>query len=135
MKYPLSRTKVEEVKEFQNSLHCIHKNIGSSMYSVYIPVNAPKLDITSSLDSGCSWSSIDQCQLSKTSSLTNAEHFLTPDVDLDLPLVDDVEVVPLVPLLDDDLAGHGVGGEHGVEDVAPLVLVQVAEEDVLGNCL
>ena len=49
----------------------------------------------------------------------------------DLAGVDDVEVVSLVALVNDDLAGEGVDGEHGVEDVHPLVLVQVREEHVL----
>ena len=100
-----------------------------------VPVDSPELDITCRLHSGRSWSSIDQGQLSKTAPLPDAQHFLPTDVDLHLPLVDDVEVIALVPLLDDDLAGHGVRGEHGVENVTPLVLVKVAEEDVLGDCL
>ena len=50
---------------------------------------------------------------------------------LDIAGVDDIEVVSLVALLDDDLSGHGVDGEHCVEDVRPLVLVQVAEQNVL----
>lgn len=54
---------------------------------------------------------------------------------LHLALVDDVEVVALVTLLYDGLAGQEVDREHGVEDVRALVLVQVGEEDVLGDGL
>ena len=55
--------------------------------------------------------------------------------DLNFSGVDDVEVVALVPLLNDDLAGDGVHGEHGVEDVRALVLVQVGEQHVLRDGL
>ena len=100
-----------------------------------IPVDSPQLDIACSLDGGSPGSPIDQGKLSETAAFADAQDLLAPDVDLDLALVDDVEVVALVALLDDDLAGHRVGGEHGVEDVAALVLVEVAEQDVLGDCL
>ena len=100
-----------------------------------IPVDSPQLDIACSLDSGSPGSAIDQGKLSETAAFADAQDLFAPDVDLDLTLVDDVEVVALVALLDDDLAGHRVGGEHGVEDVAALVLVEVAEQDVLGDCL
>ena len=50
---------------------------------------------------------------------------------LDFAGVDDIEVVPLVALVNDDLAGDGVDGEHGVEDVHPLILVEMREKHVL----
>ena len=49
--------------------------------------------------------------------------------------VDDVKVVALVALVNDDLAGDGVDWEHRVEDVHPLVLVEVRKEDVLSGRL
>ena len=55
--------------------------------------------------------------------------------DLDFSLIDNVEVVSLIALLDDDVGRVDIDGEHGVEDVGALVLVQVGEEDVLGNGL
>ena len=40
-----------------------------------------------------------------------------------LHLVDDVEVVPLVPLVDDHVAGAGVGGKQVLEDCGYFVLL------------
>ena len=49
---------------------------------------------------------------------------------LNLALINDVEVVPFVALLNDRLAGKKVDREHGVEDIAALVLIQMSEQDV-----
>ena len=71
-----------------------------------------------------------QRQLTERAALSETKDLSLIDVNLDLPLVNDVEVVALVALLDDDLPRHGRGGEHRVEDVRTLVLVQVAEQDL-----
>uniref|UniRef100_A0A182J449 Uncharacterized protein n=1 Tax=Anopheles atroparvus TaxID=41427 RepID=A0A182J449_ANOAO len=53
---------------------------------------------------------------------------------LNLADIDDVEVVALVALLDDRLSRQKVAWEHRVEDVRPLVLVQlVASSSVTGS--
>ena len=76
-----------------------------------------------------------QSQLAKRTSFSKGDHFFLVDEDLDLALVHDVEVVALLALLDDLVAGSGKGREHCVKDLATLNLVQVAKKhlQVLGH--
>ena len=133
MKYPLSRTKVEEVKEFRNSLHCIHKNIGSSMYSVYIPVNAPKLDVCCCCDSGGSRSSVNQSEFSKAPALPECHDLGVVHEDVHASLVDDVEVVPLVPLLDDHFTFVCLTREELFENIAHFIILFGCQSKIRGE--
>ena len=73
---------------------------------------------------------VDQRQLPEAPALTDGGHGLVVDPHLDLPLVDDVEVVPLVPLLDDDVPRLVSLLEERVGDGLPLLRIEVAEEQV-----
>ena len=53
----------------------------------------------------------------------------------DLYLVNNVEVVPLVPLSDDDLPRDGGVREHCVKNIRSLILVQMAEQHVFCDSL
>ena len=55
------------------------------------------------------------------------------NTNINFSLVNDVEIVPIVSLIYDVLPCQAVHGEHGVEYVASLVLVQMREENVLLN--
>lgn len=61
----------------------------------------------------------------------NAAHLSTH---LNFSLINHIKVVALVALLDDGFPGQTVHGEHRVEDVGALVLVQVREQNVLADC-
>merc|ERR1719509_77807 len=101
---------------------------------VGLPVDPPQLHFPRRPHRRRPWVVVYQRQLTERAALSETKDFLLIDVNLDLPLVDDVEVVALVALLDDDLPRHGRGGEHRVEDVRTLVLVQVAERDHSVEC-
>ena len=52
---------------------------------------------------------------------------------LHFSLIDDVKIIALIALLDDYLSAMAAGREHGIENVRPLILVQMRKEHVLGN--
>ena len=51
-----------------------------------LPVDPPELDVTGSLDSGRPGSAVYESQLSEAAALTDTQHLLPANVDLDLAL-------------------------------------------------
>ena len=102
---------------------------------VGVAIDGPQLDVGLGAHGGGAQLAVDERQLAKAAAVRDGRDQVVVDVDADLARVDDVEVVALVALLDDRLAGAVNDRKHGVEYVAALVVVQVHEEHVLRNGL